>query len=104
MSCGSELSTLDEKIRCKMDEMFSRAARYFETLLRDAKAQGVCHAPNPAIAAQEMLSYVAGVMYQAKIKNDVEIIRRDLLPGLMRFFDIEKKYKPRVNRSVKSVT
>lgn len=87
MSCGSELSTQDERIRQKMDEIFSRACGYFEALLRDAGMK------SPATAAQEMMSYSAGVMYQAKIKNDVEIIRRDLLPGLMRFLSAEQPVK-----------
>jgi TetR/AcrR family transcriptional repressor of nem operon len=81
------MSTLDERVRVKMDEIFMRSAKYFETLLRDARAEGLTSAGNLAAASQEMLSYICGVMYQAKLRNDVEIIRRDLKPGLMRFFD-----------------
>lgn len=87
MAAGAELSTQDERIRKKMDEIFSRKSLYFETMLRDAAALGLTTVKNPSTAAQEMMSYISGVMYQAKIKNDVSIIRRDLLPGLMRFFD-----------------
>lgn len=101
MSCGSELCTQDERIRQKMDELFGRATRYFETLLRDAKAEGLTDTKNPKVAAQELQSYIAGVMYQAKIKNDVEIIKRDLLPGLMRFFDSSQTIKTKADRTVK---
>ena len=101
MSCGAELSTQDERIRCKMDELFARATRYFETLLRDARAMGLTSVKSPAVSAQEMQSYIAGVMYQAKLKNDVEIIRRDLLPGLMRFFTEAKPARSQADRSVK---
>jgi len=101
MSCGAELCTQDERMRRKMDELFGRASRYFETLLRDAKAEGLTDAKNPKIAAQELQSYIAGVMYQAKIKNDVEVIKRDLLPGLMRFFDTGYIQKTKLDRTVK---
>lgn len=103
MSCGSELSTQDERIRQKMDEMFGRACCYFETLLRDAKALGQTSVASPATGAQEMMSYISGVMYQAKIKNDVSIIRRDLLPGLLRFFNQDAAAKTKkTDRAVKS--
>ncbi len=98
-TCGSELSTLDEGVRRKMGEIFTRSAKYFETLLRDAKAEGLTSATSLAATSQEMLSYVCGIMYQAKLKNDVEIIRRDLKPGLLRYFNVPQKI---VDRSVKS--
>ncbi|MCD6034678.1 MAG: Transcriptional regulator [Rickettsiales bacterium] len=86
VTCGSELSTLEERVRHKMDEIFCRSAAYFEALLKDAYADGLISKNDPAMAAQ-LLSYVAGVMYQAKLRNDVEIIRRDLKPGLLHYFD-----------------
>lgn len=85
-NCGGELSTLDERVRLKLDEMFTRSAKYFEALLRDAMVEGLAPIDDPAAVSQEMLSYVSGVMYQARLKNDVEIIRRDLEPGLLRYF------------------
>jgi TetR/AcrR family transcriptional regulator, transcriptional repressor for nem operon len=103
VACGSELSTQEERVRQKMDEIFTRSSRYFETLLRDAKAEGLVSAKNVAVLAQDMMSYIGGVMYQAKLKNDVEIIRRDLLPGLMRYFDLvpDRSVKTKVQKSVK---
>jgi TetR/AcrR family transcriptional repressor of nem operon len=86
MTCGSELSTQEERIRCKMDEIFNRSAKYFESLLRDAKAQGLAQVDDLVGTSQEMLAYICGVMYQAKLKNDVEIIQRDLKSGLLRYF------------------
>ncbi|MFW0778031.1 MAG: TetR/AcrR family transcriptional regulator [Rickettsiales bacterium] len=101
MACGSELSTQDERIRQKMDELFGRTSKYYESLIRDARAEGLTSATNAKIMGQEMQSYIAGVMYQAKIKNDLEVIRRDLFPGLLRFFDRYKPTKTKTDRSVK---
>ncbi len=107
MTCGSELSTQEERIRVKMDEMFNRSAKYFESLLRDAVALGLTgEIADPVHTSQEMLSYVSGLMYQAKLKNDVDIIRRDMKPGLMRYFSIKKEQSQEpmaeIDRSVKS--
>lgn len=85
-TCGNELCTQDEKVRLKLNELLERHTRYFETLLRDAKAEGMVIS-DPETTAQKMFSYVMGVYYQAKIKNDLNVIRRDLLPGLMRYLD-----------------
>ncbi len=87
MTCGSELSTQDERVRQKMNDIFGRAARYFEALLRDAMTMVPASSADPAAVSQEMLCYVSGVMYQARLKNDAEIIRRDLKPGLLRFLE-----------------
>jgi TetR/AcrR family transcriptional repressor of nem operon len=87
VTCGSELSTIEERVRNKMDEIFGRSTLYLEILLRDAKAAGLTSISNPEEGAQKMLSYVAGVMYQAKLKNDLEIIKRDLKSGLLHYFD-----------------
>lgn len=86
-ACGNELCTQEEKIRQKVIELFDLHTQYFKTLLEDAKSRGECVVADPASAAQEMFSYATGVMYQAKLKNDVEIIRRDLLKGLLRYLN-----------------
>lgn len=99
-TCGSELSTLDERVRQKMDEIFTRSAKYFEALLRDGMAAGLTSIDDPVATSQEMLCYVSGVMYQAKLKNDVEIIRRDLEQGLLRFFGPHAGEKPKLDRLV----
>ena len=85
-SCGGELSTQEERLRCKMDDIYNRSAKYFESLVRDAIAEGIAEDGDALSTSHEMLAYICGVMYQAKIKNDVEIIQRDLKPGLMRYF------------------
>lgn len=106
MACGTELGTQEEKVRRKMNEIFARSASYFETLMRDAQALGLTAAADPATAAQEMLCYVAGVMYQARLKNDADIIRRDLKAGLLRYFVAYSAPEPEnrdTDRSVKPV-
>ena len=95
MTCGSELCTQEEKVRVKVEELFDRYAGYFEELLRDAQGLGITRVTNPAVGAREMFSYVTGVLSQARIKNDVDIIRRNLLPGLMRYLQAEVRQEKR---------
>ena len=104
MTCGSELSTQEERIRQKMDEIFNRSAKYFESLLRDAQAQGLVQIEDPVGTSHEMLAFICGVTYQAKLKNDVEIIQRDLKPGLMRYFTVAPEVPAmHADRSVKPI-
>ncbi|MFZ4762436.1 MAG: TetR/AcrR family transcriptional regulator [Alphaproteobacteria bacterium] len=83
--CGSEMSTQEERIRTYIAEIFTINARYFESLLRDSYPQQVPAAEEISIIAQEMMAYVMGVLTQAKIKNDLSIIKRDLEKGLLRY-------------------
>src|SRR5271170_6540083 len=67
-SVGSELSTQDEKIRLKAEQMSARHIKYLESLVRDLEAAGLIDVKDPAELAQEVYSYVAGVLMLAKIE------------------------------------
>ena len=84
-TAGSEMGAQDERIREKIKEIFDGHCAYFESVLRDLPAFD--GAPRAAIAsrAREMFSYSMGVLYQAKVANDPQVIKRDLLEGLNRF-------------------
>src|SRR5271163_1018396 len=77
-SVGSELSTQDEKIRLKAEQMSQRMIKYNESLVRDI-----------AELAQELYSYVTGVLMQAKIDNNVKHVER-LQHGVMRLLGIKQ--------------
>ena len=81
-TCSGEMCTQDERIRAKISEVFNNVSVYFEGVLKDINA--VWTMPI-SMAANQMTCYAIGVLFQAKIKNDVEIIRRDLETGLLRF-------------------
>src|SRR5579884_3403689 len=51
-SLGCELSTQDEKIRLKSEEMFERNCKYIETALRDAQKEGLVHSKDFTAKAQ----------------------------------------------------
>lgn len=78
-SVGSEICTQDERIRAKVQEILARYARYWETAIHDAQALGLIGPGDAAAKARCVLAYYAGLITQARIHNDVEMLR-DLGP------------------------
>ena len=75
-SLGSELSTQDEKIRVKVENILGRQMKYVESLVRDLAAEGLIQSPNHKELAEEIVSYIGGTLMQAKIENSVKHVER----------------------------
>ncbi|MET0263776.1 MAG: TetR family transcriptional regulator [Rariglobus sp.] len=74
-SVGSEICNQDERIRNKIQEILARYAKYWETAIRDAQDAGLIGAGDPAAKARCVLAYSAGLITQARIHNDTEMLR-----------------------------
>lgn len=81
-SIGGEIATQDDKIRLKSEEIMRRTVRYLESAIVDAKREGLSTIADPKRAAQNVFSFVLGSLLQAKIQNDVEVLR-ELEPTVM---------------------
>jgi TetR/AcrR family transcriptional repressor of nem operon len=81
-SLGMELATQDEKIRAKTQEMMDRSIRYIESALVDAKRQGLVSVVDLLGAAQRVYSMTLGILLNAKIRNDLEVLQ-ELKPTIM---------------------
>src|ERR1700677_527341 len=81
-SVACELSTQDEGIRQKSQEIFERGCKYIETALSDAQKDGLIEKYDVAKKSRAISAFVIGMLLQAKIKNDVEILR-DLSPEVL---------------------
>jgi TetR/AcrR family transcriptional repressor of nem operon len=88
-SMGSELSTQDEKIRRKCQEMAERICAYVEIAVRGVQREGLIPKGNAAEKARELYSFVTGVVLQAKIDNDLRALDR-LKPGLLRLLGVRE--------------
>src|SRR3982750_3794441 len=75
MSIGSEVSTQDELLRAKVQEILDRKIKYFESAIRDAHAQGLIEAPDPQAKAKTLFACYHGALAQARIQNDLELLR-----------------------------
>jgi TetR/AcrR family transcriptional repressor of nem operon len=82
-SVGCELSTQDEAIRRKMEEVAEHMIRYLTGAIRDAVEEGSIRTEDPAQLAKEAYYFVVGVLIQAKIQNSPETLKR-LKPGVAR--------------------
>jgi TetR/AcrR family transcriptional repressor of nem operon len=75
MSVGSEVSTQDQSVRETIDRIMDRKVNYFISAVRDASAQGLIDAPEPEAKARALFACYQGTMAQARIQNDVELLR-----------------------------
>ncbi len=92
-SLGSELSTQDENIRRKIDELSGRSQKYVESALRDLVAEGAVEAKDVSELAEEVVSFVVGAMLQAKIENDPKRVER-LKLGMLRLLNVKSVKAP----------
>ena len=74
-SIGSELSTQDEQIRKKAHELAERKMKYISGALRDAIAEGAVDVKDPVELAREVFCYIKGLMMQAKIENNPDLLK-----------------------------
>jgi TetR/AcrR family transcriptional repressor of nem operon len=75
-SIGCELSTQDEKIRLKAEQISRGMLKYVESVVRDLAASGQIETRDTGELAQEICSYITGVLMQAKIENSVKHLDR----------------------------
>src|SRR5438445_4992153 len=75
LSIGSEVSTHDQSVRATVDRIWDRKIKYFESAIRDAHAQGLIEAPDPEAKAKGLFACYHGMLAQARIQNDVELLR-----------------------------
>ena len=72
---GCEMSTRDEDIRNRVDDILQAAEKPFEKALAEAVADGDLPAIDTAATARAIFAYVEGIMIYAKTRNDPELIR-----------------------------
>ena len=78
---ASELSTQDEPIRLRIEQIFSNLQSAIRQVLREAIAIGEVQDIDVEATAQAMLAYFEGVMLLAKSQNNVEIMGQ-LFPAM----------------------
>jgi len=72
---GCEISTLEDQLQKKVNEMLDQKRKYLETTIRDAHAAGLVDAPDAAGRARTLFSYYQGQLTEARIQNNLEIAR-----------------------------
>jgi TetR/AcrR family transcriptional repressor of nem operon len=63
--------------------------KYVESLVRDLAVEGLVQSSNHRELAQELISYITGVLMQAKIENSVQHVER-LEHGVRRMLGLKE--------------
>jgi TetR/AcrR family transcriptional repressor of nem operon len=72
---GCEIGTQDRAIGDQVHKILDRNARYFESAIRDAHAQGLISAPDAKAKARMLVAFFQGCLAQARIENDIKPLR-----------------------------
>jgi TetR/AcrR family transcriptional repressor of nem operon len=75
LTVGSEVSTQDEMLRGKVQEILDRKVRYFESAIRDAHSQGLIVAPDAKAKAKGLFACYQGTLAQSRIENNLAPLR-----------------------------
>lgn len=86
---GAEVCTQEDRLQKKIQEILGYKRRYLESAIRDAHAAGLINAPDPAAKARMILAYYEGLLTQARIQNDVEVLR-DTVGGIFAMLGIKE--------------
>jgi TetR/AcrR family transcriptional repressor of nem operon len=86
---GAEVCTQEDKLQKKIQEILDYKRRYLESAVRDAHAAGLIKAPDAAAKARMIQAYYEGVLTQARIENDVEVLR-DTVGGIFAILGVKE--------------
>ena len=86
---GTEVSTQEQGLRKKVQEIMAQHEKYLEAAIRDAHATGVIHAPDPKAKARMLHAYHLGLMTEARITNSLEVLR-EVMSGTFELLGIKQ--------------
>jgi TetR/AcrR family transcriptional repressor of nem operon len=89
---GSEISTQEERLQKKIQEILDQKRKYMESAVRDAAAAGLIEAPDAAAKARTLFSFYQGLLAEARINNNLEILR-DTLRGMYDILGVKETAK-----------
>ena len=75
VSVGSEVSTQDQVVLEAIDRIMDRKLQFFISAVRDAASEGLIETADPVAKAQALFSSYQGTIAQARIQNDIDLIR-----------------------------
>lgn len=84
-SLSCEMAGQEQGIREKFEEITRRQERYFESTLNDmVAAELIPKNTDTKSLAREISTFIMGQLMLARIQNDIQTLKRDMKPGLLR--------------------
>ena len=82
-------STTEDKLKSISVEIIDRMTRYFTSLVTDAQREGLVDKDlEPVKIARYMYVFVQGVLTIGRVKNDLNSVKTDLKPGLLKILGV----------------
>lgn len=82
-------STNEDKLKTISADIIDRMTKYFTSLVTDAQREGILEQDLDAVnIAHYMYQFAQGVLTLARVKNDLDILKTDLQPGLLRILGV----------------
>ncbi len=88
-SLATEVSTQEHPLQMKIQQIFDQQHKYFESAIRDAHAAGLIHAPDAEAKAKLLFAYYNGLITEARIRNNLEILQ-DALHGTFELLGVKE--------------
>jgi len=79
---GAEVCNQEHRLHTKIKEVLEQIQTYLESAIRDAHGMGLIDAPDAAAKARMLFAYSEGLLTQARILNDVEVLR-EMAAGML---------------------
>jgi TetR/AcrR family transcriptional repressor of nem operon len=73
-SVGSELATLDEKVRTASERLMNAGRKYIESAIADAIREGSVTVKDPVAASNVLQSLLCGMLVEARVQNDLKVL------------------------------
>ena len=86
---GCEVCTQEDVLQKKIQAILEYKRRYIESAIRDAMLAGEIRQDDPAAKARMVAAYYEGVLTQARIQNDVTVLR-DMAKGIFSLLGVQK--------------
>jgi TetR/AcrR family transcriptional repressor of nem operon len=74
-SLGAEVSTQEDRLQKKIQEILEYKRKYLESAIRDAHAAGLIQSPDAEAKSRTLFAYYQGLLTQARIQNNLELLR-----------------------------
>ena len=74
-SVGAEVSTREDRLQKKIEEILDCKRKYMESAIRDAHAAGLIDAPDAAAKARSLFAYYQGLLTEARIRDNLDLLR-----------------------------
>lgn len=89
VTLGCEICTQEDVLQKKIQGIMEQKRKYLESAIRDAHAAGEIHAPDAAAKSRMLLAYYEGLLTQARIQNDVEVLK-EMASGMFTILEVKE--------------